>query len=102
MKFALASLALFAFAGAANAQDVVEISYFPNDLLSPARVELLEREIVRAAERICDADRARTLGERLAARECVREVAGEALSELEVRVADARTDGGRIFVAAAQ
>jgi len=99
MKAAFAALAVFAFAGAAQAQNAVEVSYYEQDLLNPARVADLKVQIRRAAERVCDVRDARGAAERRDARECVAETTERAVSTLNVRVAEMESGAGRIRIA---
>lgn len=97
MRVLSALFAAVALTGAASADtQSVEIPYFASDLKEPARVEILRREITRAASRVCDLRDARTAFERREALECTREAEARANDQLDRAVADAE---GVIIVA---
>jgi len=100
MKAVFAALAVFAVTGAAQAQNTVEVTYYEQDLLNPARVADLKVQIRRAAERVCNVRDAITARDRQLARNCVEEAKARAIAALEVRVAEVNSDAGAIRIAA--
>ena len=67
----------------------VEIRYEERDLIEPARVEVLQTQIRRAARDVCEVRRARTLTEHRVAQACVAEAETRANDQLRRAVARA-------------
>ncbi len=97
MRAVFALTAALVLTGAASATpNSVEIPYTQRDLIDPARVELLQDRIERAAEQVCGVRQARGLRMRADAQRCVRDAEERATAQLARAVARA---GGSVVVA---